>query len=164
LRNQSYLLGCTPITSALPEKTAVSTFWFASISGGHILTLRAIRQAPDPETARRVIADTLPPELVSVLPLEQLDLIGCHSGLPPGRRRCRWWRLAVAGRRGSGTRRIVVHAKQERCTNLASEGDLNCCIHWSVACSDPAGLKRSLVRLHQACDGILQESPQEERW
>jgi hypothetical protein len=41
--------------------------------GGNILTLRAIRQAPDPETARRVIADALPPELVSVLPLEQLD-------------------------------------------------------------------------------------------
>jgi VIT1/CCC1 family predicted Fe2+/Mn2+ transporter len=43
--------------------------------GGNILTLRAIRQAPDPETARRVIADALPPELVSVLPLEQLDLM-----------------------------------------------------------------------------------------
>jgi len=43
--------------------------------GGHILTLRAIRQAPDPETARRVIADALPPKLVSVLPLEQLELM-----------------------------------------------------------------------------------------
>jgi VIT family len=43
--------------------------------GGNILTLRAIRQAPDPETARRVIADALPPELVSVLPLEQLELM-----------------------------------------------------------------------------------------
>jgi hypothetical protein len=43
--------------------------------GNKILTLRAIRQSPDPETARRVIADALPPELVSVLPLEQLELI-----------------------------------------------------------------------------------------
>jgi hypothetical protein len=43
--------------------------------GGNILTLRAIRQAQDPETARRVIADPLPPELVSVLPLDQLELI-----------------------------------------------------------------------------------------
>jgi hypothetical protein len=43
--------------------------------GGNILTLRAIRQSPDPETARRVIADALPPELVSVLPLDQLELI-----------------------------------------------------------------------------------------
>jgi hypothetical protein len=43
--------------------------------GGHILTMRALRQAPDPETARRVIADALPPKLVSVLPLEQLELM-----------------------------------------------------------------------------------------
>jgi hypothetical protein len=39
------------------------------------LTLRAIRQAPDAETAQRVIADALPPELVSVLPAEQLELM-----------------------------------------------------------------------------------------
>ena len=43
--------------------------------GGNILTLRAIRQAPDPEIARRVIADALPPESVSLLPVEQLELI-----------------------------------------------------------------------------------------
>jgi VIT family len=43
--------------------------------GRNILTLRAIRQAPDPETARRVIADALPPELASVLPPEQLELM-----------------------------------------------------------------------------------------
>src|SRR5215475_14472479 len=43
--------------------------------GGNILTLRAIRQAPDPETARRVIADALPPELASILPLEQLEMM-----------------------------------------------------------------------------------------
>ncbi len=43
--------------------------------GDKILTLRAIRQAPDPETARRVIADALPPELASVLPPEQLELM-----------------------------------------------------------------------------------------
>src|SRR5215831_21357838 len=30
--------------------------------GGNILTLRAIRQAADPEIARRVLADALPPE------------------------------------------------------------------------------------------------------
>src|SRR6187401_176713 len=41
--------------------------------GDKILTLRAIRQAPDPETARRVIADALPPELAAILPLEQLE-------------------------------------------------------------------------------------------
>ena len=43
--------------------------------GDKILTLRAIRQAPDPETARRVIADALPPELAAILPLEQLELM-----------------------------------------------------------------------------------------
>src|SRR6516162_4618317 len=43
--------------------------------GGHILRLRAIRQAPDPETARRVIADALSPKLVSALPLEQVELM-----------------------------------------------------------------------------------------
>jgi hypothetical protein len=43
--------------------------------GGSILALRAIRQAPDPETARRVLADALPPELASVLPPDQLELM-----------------------------------------------------------------------------------------
>ena len=43
--------------------------------GGKILTLRAIRQAPNPEAARRVIADALPPELASILPMEQLELL-----------------------------------------------------------------------------------------
>jgi hypothetical protein len=43
--------------------------------GDKILTLRAIRQAPDPESARRVIADALPPELATILPLEQLELM-----------------------------------------------------------------------------------------
>jgi hypothetical protein len=43
--------------------------------GGKILTLRAIRQAPDPETAQRTIAEALPPELASILPLEQLVLL-----------------------------------------------------------------------------------------
>jgi hypothetical protein len=43
--------------------------------GGKNLILRAIRQAPDAETAQRVIADALPPELVSVLPAEQLELM-----------------------------------------------------------------------------------------
>jgi len=43
--------------------------------GGRNLTLRAIRQAPDAEAAQAVIADALPPELVSVLPAEQLELM-----------------------------------------------------------------------------------------
>jgi hypothetical protein len=43
--------------------------------GDKILTLRTIRQAPDPETARRVIADALPAELAAVLPPEQLELM-----------------------------------------------------------------------------------------
>jgi hypothetical protein len=43
--------------------------------GGKNLTLRAIRQAPDADTAQRVIADALPPELAAVLPLEQLELM-----------------------------------------------------------------------------------------
>ena len=43
--------------------------------GRNILTLLAIRQARDPETALRAIADALPPELASVLPPEQLELI-----------------------------------------------------------------------------------------
>ena len=43
--------------------------------GGKILTLRAIRQAPDADAARRVIAGALPPELAAMLPLEQLDLM-----------------------------------------------------------------------------------------
>jgi len=41
--------------------------------GDKILTLRTIRQAPDPEAARRVIADALPPELASILPPEELE-------------------------------------------------------------------------------------------
>jgi hypothetical protein len=43
--------------------------------GGKILTLRAIRRAPDPETAQRAIAEALPPELASILPPEQLELL-----------------------------------------------------------------------------------------
>jgi VIT1/CCC1 family predicted Fe2+/Mn2+ transporter len=43
--------------------------------GGKILTLRAVRQAPDPETAQRAIAEALPPELASILPLEQVELL-----------------------------------------------------------------------------------------
>src|SRR6185369_5594869 len=41
--------------------------------GDKVLTLRAIRKAPDPEAARRVIADALPPELSAMLPAEQLE-------------------------------------------------------------------------------------------
>ena len=43
--------------------------------GGKILTLRAIQNAPDPETARRALADALPPELTPLLSLEQLELM-----------------------------------------------------------------------------------------
>jgi hypothetical protein len=43
--------------------------------GGNILTLRAIQQAPDSETARGVIADALPPELAPLLRLEELELM-----------------------------------------------------------------------------------------
>ena len=46
-----------------------------NIRGDKILTLRAIRQAPDPETARRVIAEALPRELAAILPLEQLEVM-----------------------------------------------------------------------------------------
>lgn len=55
--------------------------------GGKILTLRAVRRALDPETVRRVIADALSPELASVLPSEQLELMRQklrQSPEPPG--------------------------------------------------------------------------------
>jgi VIT family len=41
--------------------------------GDKLLTLQAVRRAPDPETARRVLADALPPELAALLPAEQLE-------------------------------------------------------------------------------------------
>ena len=41
--------------------------------GNKLLTLQAVRRAPDAETARRVIADALPPELAAFLPAEQLE-------------------------------------------------------------------------------------------
>ena len=43
--------------------------------GDKIRTLRKVRQAPDPETARRVVADALSPQLASVLLPEQLELM-----------------------------------------------------------------------------------------
>jgi hypothetical protein len=43
--------------------------------GDKILTLRGVRQAPDPETARRVLANALPPELAAILSPEQLELM-----------------------------------------------------------------------------------------
>src|SRR6476619_5172891 len=43
--------------------------------GDKALTLRAIRQAPDPETAQRVITDALPPQLAAILPLDQLEIL-----------------------------------------------------------------------------------------
>ncbi len=52
-------------------------FLLARINGRgvNLLTLRAVQRASDPETARRVIADALPPALASVLPAEQLELM-----------------------------------------------------------------------------------------
>ena len=43
--------------------------------GGKILTLRAIRRAPDPKAAQRAIAEALLPELASVLSPEKLELL-----------------------------------------------------------------------------------------
>ena len=43
--------------------------------GRKILTLRAMWQAPDLETAQRIVADALPPLIASVVPLEQLELM-----------------------------------------------------------------------------------------
>jgi hypothetical protein len=41
--------------------------------GGKALTLRAIRLAPDPGAAQRVIAAALPPQLAAMLTLDQLE-------------------------------------------------------------------------------------------
>src|ERR1700751_1116093 len=43
--------------------------------GDKLLTLRAIRRAPDSETARRVITNALPPELAAFLPAGELELM-----------------------------------------------------------------------------------------
>lgn len=43
--------------------------------GDKALTLRAISQAPDPETAQRIISDALPPQLAAILPLDQLEVL-----------------------------------------------------------------------------------------
>ncbi|MGY2844493.1 MULTISPECIES: VIT1/CCC1 transporter family protein [Bradyrhizobium] len=43
--------------------------------GNKALTLRAIRQAPDPETAQRIISDALPPQLAAILPLDRLEVL-----------------------------------------------------------------------------------------
>ncbi|WFU30748.1 VIT1/CCC1 transporter family protein [Bradyrhizobium brasilense] len=43
--------------------------------GDKALTLRAIRQAPDPETAQRIISDALPAQLAAILPLDQLEVL-----------------------------------------------------------------------------------------
>ena len=46
-----------------------------SDQGRKLMTLRAMRQAPDCETAQRIIADALPPPLASVLQPAQLELM-----------------------------------------------------------------------------------------
>jgi hypothetical protein len=43
--------------------------------GRKFLALRAMRQAPDIDTAQQIIADALPPLLASVVPSEQLELM-----------------------------------------------------------------------------------------
>jgi VIT1/CCC1 family predicted Fe2+/Mn2+ transporter len=43
--------------------------------GSKILTLRAVRQASNPATVRSAIANALPPELASVLTLDQIELM-----------------------------------------------------------------------------------------
>jgi VIT1/CCC1 family predicted Fe2+/Mn2+ transporter len=43
--------------------------------GRKILMLRAMREAPDLETAQRIIADALPPLVASVVPSAQLELM-----------------------------------------------------------------------------------------
>lgn len=43
--------------------------------GGKLRMLHAVRQAPDSETARSVIAEALPPELAAFLPAQQLEAI-----------------------------------------------------------------------------------------
>src|SRR5262249_34325343 len=43
--------------------------------GSKILTLRAVRQASDPATARSAIASALPPELAPLLTSEQVELM-----------------------------------------------------------------------------------------
>lgn len=55
--------------------------------GRKILTLRAMRQAPDLKAAQRIIADALPTLLASVVPLEQLELMRqkLHQLPEPGR-------------------------------------------------------------------------------
>ena len=62
--------------------------------GGKVRMLQAVRQAPDSETARSVIADALPPELAALLPAQQLEAM-----------RQKLQQLPVPSRRVSLTRR-----------------------------------------------------------
>jgi hypothetical protein len=62
--------------------------------GGKVRILHAVRQAPDSETARSVIADALPPELAALLPAQQLEAM-----------RQKLQQLPVPSRRVSLTRR-----------------------------------------------------------
>ncbi|GIQ77926.1 VIT1/CCC1 transporter family protein [Bradyrhizobium sp. RD5-C2] len=51
--------------------------------GSKLRMLHAVRQAPDSETARSVVADALPPELAAFLPAQQLEAIRQKlQGLP----------------------------------------------------------------------------------
>ena len=43
--------------------------------GRNLLTVRAVRAAPDPDAARRIIEDALPSALASALPAENLELM-----------------------------------------------------------------------------------------
>ncbi|WFU82658.1 VIT1/CCC1 transporter family protein [Bradyrhizobium sp. CIAT3101] len=62
--------------------------------GGKIRMLHAVRQAPDSETARSIIADALPSELAAFLPAQQLEAM-----------RQKLQQLPVPSRRVSLTRR-----------------------------------------------------------
>src|SRR5262245_17230923 len=58
--------------------------------GSNILMFMAMRKASDPDAARRIIVDALPPLVASVLPREQLELVRqklLQTAEPPARPR-----------------------------------------------------------------------------
>ena len=66
----------------------------------NLLTFRAVRKATDPSEGQRIIADAIPPVLVSVLPAGELELMRqklLQMPEPPARRRLRKddWLAAV---------------------------------------------------------------------
>jgi VIT family protein len=58
--------------------------------GSNILMFMELRKAPDPDAARRIISDALPPKVASVLPQEHLELVRqklLQTAEPPARPR-----------------------------------------------------------------------------